>query len=60
MGVAASVPRNAALRLFQLGAAVEGRTKGVKSAASKTFGASSRLTLSMDDRVVRAMEGKGR
>ena len=34
MGIAAPVPRNATLPQFQFGAAVEGRTKGVKSAAS--------------------------
>ena len=35
MGVAATVPRNAALWYLQFGAAVVGRTKGVKSAASR-------------------------
>ena len=35
MGVVAPVPRNAALWHLQFGAAVEGRTKGVKSAASR-------------------------
>ena len=33
MGIAAPVPRNATLPQFQFGVAVEGRDKGLKSAA---------------------------